>query len=124
MTQDIPIKKYPQTTAEVAQMLGIHSDGQNLPMGSFPVADLPVAGLPVVQDLNHQPEPTAHKAAFLGSLGKAEAGLFAPGEFKSVQEQAATQPFYVKAGKALLPYAAIFLVGILNSFFNSSSSSA
>jgi LPXTG-site transpeptidase (sortase) family protein len=99
MTQDIPIKKYPQTTAEVAQMLGIHSDGQNLPMGSFPVADLPVAGLPVAQDLSqqpelHQPEPIVHKAA-----------------------PAVAQPFYVKAGKALLPYAAIFLVGIFLYYF-------
>jgi len=113
MTQDIPIKKYPKTTAEVAQMLGLHTAGQDLPMASFPMADLPVAGLPVVPDSNQQPEPTAPASP----ADPAAAASPAHSELKSIQEQAAEQPFYVKAGKALLPYAAIFLVGIFLYYF-------
>lgn len=117
MTQDSSIKKYPQTTAEVARMLGIHPAGQNLPMGSFPVADLPVAGLPVA---NFQPEAklsVSNEPALSGSPGNTGASSSTHGEIMPIQEKVAGRPFYAKVGKALLPYAAIFLVGTFLYYF-------
>ena len=113
---ETPIKKYPQTTAEVAKMLGIHKDADHaVPMASFPVADLPVPGLPIVHGadqsheavLSHAPAPTHTETAVYPDHA----------EIKSVQEQAASQPALARAGKALLPYAAVFFIGIFLYYF-------
>ncbi len=120
MTQDSSIKKYPHTTAEVAQMLGMHPTGQNLPMGSFAVSDLPVADLPVAEDVvsgQKQAEPAAYAPELSENMGNEKAALPDESELESIQERAADQPVYVKVGKALLPYAAIFLIGIFLYYF-------
>ncbi len=122
MSQDSPIKKYPQTTAEVAKMLGLNPAGENLPMGSFSAAGLPVAGLPIVQDSDspagHLPtEQVTHEPAATSGSGKTEDHSSVHSELISPEQKQANQPFYVKAGKALLPYAAIFLVGTFLYYF-------
>jgi LPXTG-site transpeptidase (sortase) family protein len=120
MTEDSPIKKYPQTTAEVAKMLGLNPAGENLPMGSFSAADLPVAGLPIVQDsrAGHLPaEQVTHEPATTSGSGKTEDHSSVHSELISLEQKQANRPFYVKAGKALLPYAAIFLVGTFLYYF-------
>jgi LPXTG-site transpeptidase (sortase) family protein len=120
MTEDTPIKKYPQTTAEVAHMLGLHPAGENLPMGSFSAADLPVAGLPVVKDTTsgHLPaDKAAHEILSSGDAAKTDSHSSAHSELISLEEKKAKQPLYAKVGKALLPYAAIFLVGTFLYYF-------
>ena len=101
-------------------MLGLHPAGQNLPMGSFPASDLPVAGLPVVPDISSgkKPvEPAVQATASAESKSEAGAALSGHSELESIEQKAAEQPAYVKIGKALLPYAAIFLVGIFLYYF-------
>lgn len=105
MTKDNSTKKYPVTTAEVAQMLGIGHVSENLPLGSgLKTSDIPVADLPVVEPVAD--EPSAVKAGH-------SANHFAD----DILEKQANQPAYIKFGKAVLPYAAVFTVGIFLYFF-------
>jgi LPXTG-site transpeptidase (sortase) family protein len=119
MTQDTPIKKYPQTTAEVAQMLGIQSTSDNLPMASFPVADLPVAGLLVVPVVDNQPSDQFTHSPASAAVENAHPNPISAdkSDLQSIEQKAASQPAYVKAAKALLPFAAIFLIGIVLYYF-------
>jgi LPXTG-site transpeptidase (sortase) family protein len=64
-----------------------------------------------------QAGPAGQDPASSESMGDAKAILPAHYELESIQEKAAEQPVYVKIGKALLPYAAIFLVGIFLYYF-------
>lgn len=122
MTQDTPIKKYPHTTAEVAQMLGIPQVSGSVPMSSFPAADLPVAGLPVVND---QPDSKTsdqftHTPASMPAsmpVENAHPNSVDNIDLQSVDQKAAAQPAYVKIGKAILPFAAVFLIGIFLYYF-------
>ncbi len=108
MTQDNSTKKYPVTTAEVAKMLGIGHVSDNLPLGSgLKVSDLPVADLSVVEAdtgaaasarIERPTQPTENFADDL--LAKET-----------------NQPVLIKAGKAVLPYAAVFTVGLFLYFF-------
>ncbi len=111
MTQDIPIKKYPVSTGEVAKMLGIHPD-KDLPLGSFtPKDNHAPAGLPVGEaDANNQAHgPEAH-ASDPGVVEHAQ-------KPETLEEQKAHQPAFVKIGKAIAPYAAIFTVGLFLYYF-------
>jgi LPXTG-site transpeptidase (sortase) family protein len=110
-------KKYPHTTAEVAKMLGIHPAENNLPMGSFPIADLPVANLPVAHDDASTHSETVSHTTTVASSTHLVTSTDSHSGLKSIEEQAASQPGYVKMGKAILPYAAIFLVGIFLYYF-------
>ncbi|MFA5991584.1 MAG: sortase [Candidatus Doudnabacteria bacterium] len=108
MTQDNPTKKYPVTTAEVAKMLGIGHISDNLPLGSaVKASDLPVADLPVVDS-----------AGADSALGHTEVKSEPAGHFADdLLAKEANQPFLIKAGKAVLPYAAVFTVGLFLYFF-------
>ncbi len=108
MIQDNSEKKYPVTTAEVAKMLGIGHVSDNLPLGSgIKASDLPVADLPVV-------EPTVADVA-----PKSSATLDKPvSRFADeLLAKETNQPVIIKVGKAVLPYAAVFTVGIFLYFF-------
>ncbi len=103
MTKETSIKKYPVTSNEVAKMLGIESS-ETQASGSaekISTGDLPVAHLPIAQTHepaknenshenekhNHNAEPKAKTSAWLGLV------------------------------KVVLPYAAVFAVGLFLYFF-------
>ena len=108
MTQENTPKQYPVSTAEVAKMLGIQNVSQNLPMGTFasgsdlPVADLPVASPATVIDTGvpADSKPQTHTS---------DAENVLPGK--------ASQPAYLKAAKAIVPYVAIFTIGLFLYYF-------
>ena len=115
MDQTIPTKKYPTSTAEVSQMLGLPVSEHALPMGSFVSgSDLPVANLPVAAEShdtssNQSNIPVAGHPASSEATGKID--------LKPLDEKLADQPSYVKISKALLPYAAVFTVGLFLYYF-------
>jgi len=97
MSQDIPIKKYPVATAEVAKMLGLNSSEAALPLASFGKP----ADLPVVEISHSGPqaqEPQKH-TEHLGNTAQT------------------VQPVWLKAAKAVGPYLAIFFVGLFLYYF-------
>src|SRR5581483_4051592 len=93
-------KKYPLTTKEVADMLGIEHNGQDLPLGSFsakgkpPILDLPTA------QTEHGSHADAHQ------VSPAEHAQNGAGE--SHADEKPSEPALIKLGKAALPYALIF----------------
>ncbi|MDR3643120.1 MAG: sortase [Candidatus Doudnabacteria bacterium] len=107
-------KRYPASTAEVAKMLGLPTANEDLPMGSFVShGDLPVANLPIQQpeaatvakDSEHHNQPANP------GLNHAVATDVPPLQTKP------EQPAYIKFSKQLLPYAAIFTIGIFLYYF-------
>ena len=111
MNQDNSSKKYPVSTAEVAKMLGIGHVSDNLPLGSgLKVADLPVTDLPVENPVTEVSEPVELKPVefnFKTSKNSAQ----------DLLAKEANQPIYIKIAKAILPYAAVFTVGLFLYFF-------
>ncbi len=101
MTQDNSTKKYPVSTAEVAKMLGIGHVSDNLPLGS----GVKVADLPVVE---HTEETSAHSESTTNETSHPADDLLAKSE---------NQPAYLKVAKAILPYAAVFTIGLFLYFF-------
>src|SRR4051812_19936047 len=98
MSDNQPIKKYPLTTKEVADMLGIEHASEDLPLGSFsakgkpPILDLPTA------DDNHQHDDHGTPA-----------GDHKPDKHAdTAKDEKPSDPAIIKLGKAALPYALIF----------------
>lgn len=106
MTQDASIKKYPSTTAEVAKMLGIGHVTDNLPLGSgLNASDLPIADLPVA-------EPVVEAKMHADALP-----IISVPEIEGLDAKEAKLPVLIKIGKTILPYVAVFTVGLFLYFF-------
>jgi len=121
MTQDQPTKKYPASTSEVAKMLGLPSASDDLPMSSFTShSDLPVANLPIVMPadpsaISKDSQP-AKDPSVAGAVTHAQTGAALPG-LPTLEQIKTQESAYVKLGKQLLPYAAIFTVGLFLYYF-------
>ncbi len=125
MTEDKAIKKYPVTTGEVAKMLGLPSAAVNLPLGTFTpktgsLGDLPIANLPIGEVGDRKSEagsrgsengdkPKFHKPANYSSA--------AGHRIESLNQQQAKQSAAFRIGKVILPYAAIFTIGLFLYYF-------
>ena len=109
MIKDELIKKYPTTTSEVAEMLGIHAVAKDLPMATFAShGDLPVADLPVAMESEH-PE-TGEKSHAKPELHSAFTDL-------KNETQIIDKNKFVKIIRAGLPYVAVFSVGLFLYYF-------
>lgn len=121
MTQDSnTLKRYPASTSEVAKMLGLPVAAADLPMGSFVShGDVPVANLPIVAPVEAAAIPPIVQATKDPSPGAAAHAQTIPAAavIPTLEQIKAQEPAYVKWGKQLLPYAAIFTVGLFLYYF-------
>jgi LPXTG-site transpeptidase (sortase) family protein len=101
MNHDTPIKKYPVTTSEVAKMLGINNPDKDLPLGTFTPKDEHTSVDSTVH--NEHPDEHGHEVKDAHLDGGAE--------------NKPSQPAFVKVGKAIAPYAAVFTVGLFLYYF-------
>ncbi len=117
MTQEVIQKKFPVTTAEVAQMLGIDSTGPDLPLGTIvehnndlPVGNLPIAAPMVKKNVDsHDTNTTVAIHPVNSTKGN--------DSLETLGEKQAQSPIYIRAAKAVLPYIVVFATGLLLYYF-------
>ncbi|HYV33352.1 MAG TPA: sortase, partial [Candidatus Limnocylindria bacterium] len=97
MTQDLSTKKYPNSTPEVSEMLGLSTDAHEVLSVSTENHGSAPAALPHTESHSH----AAH----------AEVDL------ETIEEQEEHKPVYVKALKKIAPFVAIFAVGLFLYYF-------
>ncbi len=100
--------KYPASTAEVAQMLGIHSASQGLPVGSFTIGlphNLPVINEPAQDAKEHAP---SHLEA-AGAEVLAEENIS-----ENIRQEGSA---FLRLIRGIAPYVAVFSVGLFLYYF-------
>lgn len=121
MDNNKDLKKYPATTDEVAQLLGLKGPSQHLPMSSISTGDLPVANLPIAKDTDSHahvsPDEHAKSENTASSIIPNHAEAVAHAEAEILSEAAVSQPKYLQIVKATLPFVGIFSVGLLMYYF-------
>jgi LPXTG-site transpeptidase (sortase) family protein len=103
MSEDLPTKKLPDASPEVAKMLGYNTAADSHPTPSPAKGDLPVADLPV--ETRHSEDHSEKKSA--KARGR---------EDETAGEKPQSKPG-VKILKGIAPYAVVFIVGLFLYYF-------
>ncbi len=117
MNQDTSIPKFNASTDEVSEMLGLNINSASVASTSveLPVSqsDLPVANLPVVANIQ-----SAVKSVEQTTKAKTSAAAgHLHDELQSLESKKSNRPLYLRIILVVLPFAAIFVVGLFLYFF-------
>ncbi len=110
MTDDSSIKKYPVASGEVAKMLGMQQPNVELPVANTSHS---VANLPMQETAANEENHEKHQESTEPDALENEHGT----ELEKGDEQKPNQSFFLKVGKAILPYLAVFSLGIFLYYF-------